>query len=103
MACLVAEWKFIMTTHWGLVCDKDWDFKDAITVCRQLGFIEAHEAKNGSFFGESQLPVVMNRVACKGTEGYLADCSFVCPTSQSCHSSAGVVCKPSKTSVYLPF
>ncbi|XP_071810116.1 neurotrypsin-like [Asterias amurensis] len=79
---------------WGAVCDTNWDFKDATTVCRQLGYIEASEAKNGSFFGGTQLPTVMDRVACRGTEPYISECSFVCDGFQPCNSTAGVVCKP---------
>ena len=84
--------------EWGTVCDNDWDMKEATIVCRQLGFWDALEAKKGSFFGESDLPIVMNRVACKGTEGRLADCPFVCSSSPQCNSTnnAGVICKPSK-------
>ncbi|XP_071809919.1 scavenger receptor cysteine-rich domain-containing group B protein-like [Asterias amurensis] len=80
---------------WGAVCDTNWDFKDATTVCRQLGFLEASEAKIGSYFGATELPIVMDRVACKGTESYLSDCAFVCRDgNQTCNSTAGVVCKP---------
>ncbi len=79
---------------WGAVCDTNWDFKDATTVCRQLGFLEASEAKIGSYFGATDFPTVMDRVACKGTESYLSDCAFVCSDVQSCNNTAGVVCKP---------
>ncbi|XP_038067128.1 scavenger receptor cysteine-rich domain-containing group B protein-like [Patiria miniata] len=81
---------------WGAVCDSSWDMKDATTVCHQLGFIEALEAKTGLSSRESDRPIVMNRVACTGTERRLADCPFVCTGSQQCSSStvAGVVCKP---------
>ena len=81
---------------WGAVLDRDWDIHDATTVCRQFGFLEALEANNDSFFGESDLPVVMDRVACKVTENQLTDCQFVCTSSQQYNHSheAGVVCKP---------
>ncbi|XP_038054096.1 scavenger receptor cysteine-rich domain-containing group B protein-like [Patiria miniata] len=81
---------------WGAICDQGWDFKEAAIVCRQLGFLEAVEAKTGSVFGESELPIVMNRVSCKGTERKLADCPFVCTSPHHCNNSqeAGVICKP---------
>ncbi|XP_038068817.1 deleted in malignant brain tumors 1 protein-like [Patiria miniata] len=88
---------------WGAVCDSSWDMKDATTVCHQLGFIEALEAKTGLSSRESDRPIVMNRVACTGTERRLADCPFVCTGSQQCSSStvAGVVCKPRSDVVRL--
>ena len=82
---------------WGAVCDTNWDFKDATAVCRQLGFLEASEAKIRSYFGATDIPIVMDRVNCKGTEKHLADCAFVCMGEvQTCKNTAGVVCKPSK-------
>ncbi|XP_038058064.1 scavenger receptor cysteine-rich type 1 protein M130-like [Patiria miniata] len=81
---------------WGTVCDVNWDIQDAMVVCRQLGnFLEAVEIKTGSFYGESERPIVMNRVACRGTESRLADCPFVCTSSRPCNTSqvAGVVCR----------
>ncbi|XP_038068830.1 deleted in malignant brain tumors 1 protein-like [Patiria miniata] len=88
---------------WGAVCDSTWDMKDATTVCYQLGSIGALEAKTGLSSQESDRPIVMNRVACTGTERRLADCPFVCTGSQQCNSStvAGVVCKPRSDVVRL--
>ncbi|XP_038068811.1 neurotrypsin-like [Patiria miniata] len=88
---------------WGAVCDSSWDMKDATTVCHQLGSNGALEAKTGLSSRESDRPIVMNRVACTGTERRLADCPFVCTGSQQCSSStvAGVVCKPRSDVVRL--
>ena len=92
---------------WGAICDEGWDMKEATIVCHQLGFLEALEAKTGSAFGETDAPVVMDRVSCKGTERRLNDCPFLCNSASQCNSSslAGVVCKPSRirhTFLYLP-
>ncbi|XP_038045523.1 scavenger receptor cysteine-rich domain superfamily protein-like [Patiria miniata] len=89
---------------WGTVCDVNWDIPDAMVVCRQLGnFLEAVEVKTGSFYGESERPIVMNRVACRGTESRLADCPFVCTSSRPCNTSqvAGLVCRPKLNTVRL--
>ena len=77
--------------------------KEATVVCRQLGFLGAQEAKNGSAFGKSEHPIVMDRVSCKGTERRLSSCPFVCNSAQQCNGTqlAGVVCKPSKISFHV--
>ena len=77
---------------WGTVYDRDWDIQDATTVCREFGFTQALEATIGSTFGESDLPVVMDQVTCKGTENRLADCPFVCTSLDINSHDAGVVC-----------
>ncbi|XP_071805998.1 neurotrypsin-like [Asterias amurensis] len=79
---------------WGAVCDTNWDIQDATTVCRQLGFPGASEAKNGSFYGATELPIVMDRVACNGTELYLRKCSYLCKENSPCTSTAGLICNP---------
>ena len=81
--------------HWGTVCDYNWDFIDAIVVCRQLGYLQAVEAPRSAFFGAGSGPSWYYRVYCKGTESNLTECSkntynfgSACPHSQD----AGVVC-----------
>ena len=91
---------------WGAVCDDRWDVLDAEIVCRQLGFLlGAEAATKGSFYGESDLPIVMSGVSCKGTESRLADCPFVCTNSRQCNRSneAGVICKPCKDTALTCF
>ncbi|XP_038053929.1 neurotrypsin-like [Patiria miniata] len=82
---------------WGAICDNGWDMKEASIVCHQLGFLEAEEATSVSLEeSEEEVPIVMNRVSCKGSERRLVDCPFVCSSIQQCNSShvAGVTCKP---------
>ena len=50
---------------WGLVCDTDFDPKDAKVACRQLGY-------GGS--GTGGLPFWLNHLKCAGTESRLLDC-----------------------------
>ncbi|XP_022097172.1 neurotrypsin-like isoform X2 [Acanthaster planci] len=81
---------------WGAICDNGWDMKEASIVCHMLGFLETEEATAVSFEESEEVPIVMNRVSCKGTEKRLADCPFLCTGTQQCNSSraAGVTCKP---------
>ena len=81
--------------HWGTVCDYDWDFVDAIVVCRQLGNLQAVEAPRYAAFGAGSGPSWYYRVYCTGTEQNLNQCNHntyhfgsACPHS----NDAGVVC-----------
>ena len=81
--------------HWGTVCDSNWDFVDAIVVCRQLGNLQAVEAPINAAFGAGSGPSWYYRVYCTGTERNLTECSkrfsntgSACPHSRD----AGAVC-----------
>ncbi|XP_038054178.1 scavenger receptor cysteine-rich domain superfamily protein-like [Patiria miniata] len=91
------------TASWGAVCGKDWGINDANTVCRQLDLGAAIQANTASEYGRGDLPIMMSRVACEGTESRLADCPFVSTKYQQCESSnvAGVVCKSKLNTVRL--
>ncbi|XP_038054175.1 scavenger receptor cysteine-rich domain superfamily protein-like [Patiria miniata] len=87
------------TGTWGVVCGNDWGINDANTVCRQLDLGFASKVMTASEFGGGDLPIMMNRVACEGTESRLVDCPFICNNYQQCESSnvAGVVCNLKNT------
>ena len=81
--------------HWGTVCDYDWDFVDAIVVCRQLGYPGAVEAPKSAAFGAGSGPSWYYSVSCVGTELNLAQCSrwtYNFGTACSHSRDAGVVC-----------
>ena len=81
--------------HWGTVCDYNWDFADAIVVCRQLGYPGVVEAPKYAAFGAGSGPSWYFRVDCTGTEHNLTECSksrsyFGSACSHS--RNAGAVC-----------
>ena len=81
--------------HWGTVCDNDWDFVDAIVVCRQLGYPGAVEAPRYAAFGAGSGPSWYYSVYCTGTEHNLTECSkSISNTGSACSHSrdAGAVC-----------
>ena len=81
--------------HWGTVCDYNWDFVDAIVVCRQLGYPRAIEAHRNAAFGAGSGPSWYYSVYCTGTERNLTECSkSISNTGSACSHSrdAGAVC-----------
>lgn len=38
---------------WGSVCDDEWDMKDAMVVCKQLGFGGVKKITHASHFGHA--------------------------------------------------
>ena len=82
-------------SHWGTVCDYNWDFADATVVCRQLGYPRAVEAPRYAAFGAGSGPSWYYSLYCTGTERNLTECSkntynfgSACSHSQD----AGAVC-----------
>ena len=81
--------------HWGTVCDSNWDFVDAIVVCRQLGNLQAIEAPRNAVFGAGSGPSWYYHMHCTGTERNLTECSKgISNTGSACAHSrdAGAVC-----------
>ena len=81
--------------QWGTVCDYNWDFVDAIVVCRQLGYPRAVEAPRSAYFGAGSGPSWYSSVRCTGTEHNLTECSkntYNFGSACSHSRDAGVVC-----------
>ena len=89
--------------QWGTVCDYDWDFVDAMVVCKELGYLRAVGAPRDSAFGAGSGPSWYSHVQCTGSENSVKECRHygyfgrACPHSQD----AGVVC--SGESLYILF
>ena len=81
--------------EWGTVCDDGWDNTDAGIVCRQLGFGSSGTAYSYAYFGQGSGPILLDNVACTGSESILANCSHLgIGITRSCSHSedAGVRC-----------
>ena len=59
---------------WGTVCDDSWDLRDAIVVCRQLGYSSALTAKGKASFGTGIGKIWLDNVECLGSESYIDMC-----------------------------
>ena len=79
---------------WGTVCDDSWSSVDASVACRQAGFSAQNaQALSSAFFGQGTGAIVLDDVACSGTETRLTDCTFN-PNHNCQHSEdAGVRCQ----------
>ena len=59
---------------WGTVCDHFWDLRDAIVVCRQLGYSSALTAKGEASFGTGIGKIWLDDVQCLGSESSIDMC-----------------------------
>ncbi len=85
--------------RWGTVCDDGWEHNEAVVVCRQLGFTSNGDpvAVHNARFGQGSDLILLDDVACEGTESALLDCRARNVGFHNCFSSeaAGIFC-PSK-------
>ena len=81
--------------EWGTVCDDGWSSNDAYVVCRQLGFGSSGTPYSSAYFGQGSGPILLDNVACTGSELTLASCGHLgIGTIRSCshYEDAGVRC-----------
>ncbi|XP_071955475.1 scavenger receptor cysteine-rich domain-containing protein DMBT1-like [Antedon mediterranea] len=83
--------------RWGTVCDDSWGVNDADVVCNSLGYTGSSEAFSGAHFGQGSGPILLDDVACVGTEIGLYQCPSNRIGEHNCgHSEdAGVRCSRS--------
>ncbi|XP_046855863.1 deleted in malignant brain tumors 1 protein-like isoform X4 [Xenia sp. Carnegie-2017] len=84
--------------QWGTICDDNWDVKDAMVVCRQLGFSGAVRALQGSSVPDGKGTIWLDDVACTGSEAKLSSCSHSGWKTHNCghYEDAGVECLANK-------
>jgi hypothetical protein len=80
--------------QWGTICDDNWDTNDAAVVCRQLGYLNALEALQGSSVPDGSGKIWLDEVQCKGTEQNLSSCTHTNWGNNDCShgEDAGVQC-----------
>ena len=78
------------------MCDDGWNNVDAGVVCRQLGFALSGSSYSNAYFGQGSGPILLDNVACSGSESTLASCSHLgVGVTRSCShlEDAGVKCR----------
>ena len=81
---------------WGSVCDDLFGDRDAIVVCRQLGYpTEGARAIGSSVWGQGSGPFWLSQVQCDSSESNLFDCEYTENTDFCGHfvDDVSVVCK----------
>lgn len=82
--------------RWGTVCSTtSWTYYNALTVCRQLGYVGAFSYSTDAHYGQGSGPIWMDQVSCTGREKALSLCSFHAWGVESCshREDVGVSCR----------
>lgn len=80
--------------QWGTVCDDRWGISDANVVCNQLGLGDAVAVPDTNYFGRGDLnkPILLDEVACTGSEQNLGECTSATVHDCTHSEDAGVRC-----------
>ncbi len=80
--------------QFGTICDDDWDNNDAGVVCRQLGYHLGGLGRQSAYYGRGGGDILLDDVACDGSETNVADCGHLGWLSHNCDhgEDAGVTC-----------
>ncbi|NXA39889.1 NETR protein, partial [Eudromia elegans] len=81
---------------WGTICDDQWDDRDAEVVCRQLGLSGPATLASEGDFSAGQGFILLDDVACTGTELSLLDCAHSDWGQHDCSHAedVGIHCSP---------
>lgn len=74
---------------WGVVCSDFFDIRDAVVICRQLGFVGVEEIVDVSVFGGGG-QVVVDDLSCTGNEDKLTDCPSTAGYMHNCYTPTDV-------------
>ena len=79
---------------WGTICDDYWDRKDAIVVCRQLGYLNAVRTLSRYDVPDGSGQIWLDNVSCEGSEQNLTSCAHRRWGDHNCrhHQDAGIEC-----------
>uniref|UniRef100_A0A1X7ULL6 Deleted in malignant brain tumors 1 protein n=1 Tax=Amphimedon queenslandica TaxID=400682 RepID=A0A1X7ULL6_AMPQE len=91
-------------TSWGTICSDQWKDTDTSVVCRHLGYTPygAISLPPGIYFSYNyELPVVISRLNCTGSESNVLDCHYTIATTQTCDhtNDAAIICQYNNVTV----
>ncbi|XP_035674669.1 uncharacterized protein LOC118414613 isoform X2 [Branchiostoma floridae] len=81
--------------QWGTVCDDDFDYYEAMVICRQLGYEDALDARSGAVYGAGSGQIWLDNLACDANSGAnIGECTHNGWGTHDCQISqdAGVLC-----------
>jgi hypothetical protein len=81
---------------WGTVCDDRWDIREAMTACRELGYVSVVRALQGCSVPDGTGKIWLDNLDCDGDERKLSNCPHAGWGKHNCFhdEDAGVECAP---------
>ncbi|KAG1952787.1 deleted in malignant brain tumors 1 protein [Pimephales promelas] len=77
---------------WGTVCHTNWDLLDGLVLCRELGCGPLIQTYPGAYFGIGSGNILMDSLACSGSESSLKECAASVNSLCTHSEDAGVAC-----------